>query len=104
MTDRRAFLAAALVAPVAIAAPAMAQALGCHAADPVDEFWSAFRSYDEDDPASVQRFDHAGDALDNWEPPTQRDFIRKFLAMFDEHGSPPRERLNVLIEQAQRLV
>ncbi len=102
--ERRAFLAAALVAPVAIATPAMAQALICHAADPVDEFWSAFHAYDEDDPASEERLSQATDALDYWQPPTARDFVRKFLAMFDEHGSPSAERMKVIIEQAQRLV
>jgi hypothetical protein len=55
MMERRAFLAAALIAPVAIATPAIAQALVCHAADPVDEFWSAFHAYDEDDPTSEER-------------------------------------------------
>jgi len=87
--------------PVTLAIPAVALST---AHDPVDEVWAANFAYNEDDEASALRLDCADEALDAWEPPTQRDFIRKFLAMFYDGALPNPARLDALIRQGQRLI
>ncbi|WP_314712917.1 hypothetical protein [Sphingobium yanoikuyae] len=102
MTDRRAFLTAALVAPVAIAATADAQTFTC-SLDPVDRYWAATEAVnhhrmDEDDYIEVIH------DLDRWEPPTPRDFLRKYLAQHDDGGCPTAERREIMIAQAKKLL
>lgn len=95
--ERRLFLAAALTAPMVIAAPVLAAS-----GDPVDEYWSAFHAHNAD------RLDEEGymaalDRLDEWEPRTHRDFVRKFLATFEDGGMPTQERMDSMIASAKRL-
>ncbi|WP_287003413.1 hypothetical protein [Sphingobium sp.] len=102
MTDRRAFLTAALVAPVAIATPAIAQTFSC-GLDPVDRYYAATDAVnanrmEEDDYIQVIH------ELDDWEPPTQRDFIRKFIAQYEEGGVPTDADRRIMIEQGRKLI
>lgn len=99
MTDRRSFIAAALVAPVAMAAPALASAY-----DPIPEYLIAFHSYDEDDSAAVERHSKACAALHKWEPATAVDMLRKIVVTLDDHGNGPETSLRALIRQADRLL
>ena len=100
MTDRRAFLTAALVAPVVIAAPANASA----SYDPIPEYIAAFHGYDEDNSASVERHRKAAIALHEWEPGNARDMLRKIVATLDDDASPPETSMRLLIRQVDRLL
>lgn len=102
MTDRRAFLAAALASSVAIVTPA--QAIICHP-DPVSEFlaienWlNAGGSSEEEYLASIDR-------LYEWRPDTAEGFTRKFVALMgnpEEDGWPPHDRMLILVQDARRL-
>jgi hypothetical protein len=96
MTDRRAFLTAALVAPVAMAVPAAA---ALHY-DPIPEYLAAFRAYDENDPASIERFTKASVAIHEWVPATAVDMLRKVVVTLDDDASEPERSLPLLIRQA----
>ena len=104
MTDRRAFLTAALIAPVAIAAPVAAQTLVCAAADPIPEYIAAFHAYDEHDAASVERHTKAAVALHQWEPTTAQDMLRKIVVTLDDNAGWPETSLTALIRQADRML
>ncbi|KKW92696.1 hypothetical protein [Sphingobium chungbukense] len=98
MTDRRSFITAALAAPIVIAAPALARP-----ADPVDRYYAATdavnanRMSDEDYTQVIVE-------LDQWEPSTQRDLLRKFIAQYEEGGTPAIEYRLQMVEQAKRLI
>jgi hypothetical protein len=100
MTDRRAFITAVLAAPVAIAAPSLA----APQYDPIPEYISAFHAYDEDVPATVERFAKAGMAIHEWVPATAVDMLRKVVIMLDDDASEPERSLPLLIRQADRLL
>lgn len=94
---RRTLFGAMALAPVVIAAPAIALS-----GDPVDEYWAAFHAHNAD------RLDEEGymaalDRMDEWEPRTHRDFVRKFLATFEDGGMPTQERMDSMIASAKRL-
>lgn len=103
MQTRRNIFAALAVAPVVIAAPRIAHA-AIGAPDPVDAYLAAFKAYDEDDAASVDRFMRAGDDLTDWEPGNLRDTLRKIVAMFDEQGTQPETQMDRLTRQAHKLL
>lgn len=99
-SSRRSFLAAAALAPVAISVPALARS-----PDPVDRYYAATDAYNggaagmtDDD------YTQAVDDLDAWEPPTQRDFLRKFIAQYEDGGAPREEYRMLLVRQAKRLL
>lgn len=104
MTDRRTFLTAALIAPVAIAVPAMAQTFTCTTFDPIPEYLAAFHGYDEDDPAASSRHAKASLALYQWVPTTAHDMLRKVAVMLDDNATAPEASLQRLIAQADRLL
>jgi hypothetical protein len=96
MTDRRTFLTAALAAPIAIAAPAIAAA-----PDPVDVYWRAQDDFNNHR-ISEKAFLKAVDRLEEWEPRNHRDFVRHVAALFD--GGIPREKYMLkMAENALRL-
>lgn len=101
--DRR--LAAQLMRQIA---PADAERIKAHLvglaqpSDPVAEFIAAeiaveAGTIDDDEYLAVIH------RLDDWQPPTERDFVRKFLAMFDEGGAPTEERTAKLLAHARNL-
>ena len=100
MTDRRAFLTAAPLAPVAIVAPAMAAI----SHDPIPEYISAFHGYDEDIPATVERHRKAAIALHEWEPGNAHDMLRKIAVTLDDNATPPETSMQLLIRQVDRLL
>jgi hypothetical protein len=102
MTDRRAFLAGLALAPVVVATPAVAQTFTC-SFDPVDRYRAAVDAVNNDRITEEEHL-QAVDDLDFWEPPTQRDFIRKFIAQFEDGSVPNDERLEILLGQARRLI
>lgn len=96
MTDRRTFITGMALAPIAIAAPALAASL-----DPVDAYWKAREDFNNDR-ISEEAFLKAVDRLDEWEPRNQRDFVRHVAALFD--GGIPREKYMLkMAENALRL-
>ncbi|MBV2147428.1 hypothetical protein KRZ98_03895 [Sphingobium sp. AS12] len=103
MTDRRAFITGLSLAPIIVAAPAMAMT-AIPLPDPVAAYWAAWHGIN-DGTFSKDAFAQAMDALDYWEPVTQRDFIRKVVTMFhDRHAPPPDDRIALMIRQGKRLV
>lgn len=100
MTDRRTFITGLALAPAIAAAPAMAM-VSIPSPDPVTAYWAAWHGYNGDT-VSEEAFSQATDDLDFWEPSTPRDFIRKFVAMFEDGGLPSADRLNLLIAQGKR--
>ncbi len=103
MTGRRAFLAAALVAPVAVACAGSTHA-DALTYDPVPEYLAACRTYDEHDPVSVARHDAAHRALLEWEPATPTDMLRKIVARLDPDIAAPETSPKALIRQVDQLV
>lgn len=102
MTDRRTFIAGLALAPVIAVAPAMAMTT-TPSPDPVTAYWAAWHGIN-DGTGSEDAFLQAMDALDYWEPTTQRDFIRKVVTMFhDCDGLPPDDRVALMIAQGKRL-
>lgn len=100
MTDRRAFLTAALVAPVVISAPALARPL-----DPVDIYHAATDAINGNAIGmSDDEYSQVIEDLDAWEPPTQRDFLRKFIAQYGDGSSPTEIYRMQMVEQAKRLL
>lgn len=70
-------------------------------ADPIGRYWAMFRAHNENDELEDQYF-AAFDALNEHEPASCRDVVRKFVAMFSEGGFPDEDRKEALIEQAKR--
>lgn len=104
MTDRRTFLTAALIAPVAIAAPAAALTFTC-SPDPVDRYYAATDAYNGNAiGVTDEQYTQVVEELDAWEPPTQRDFLRKFIAQYEDGSSPSSEYRMQMVEQAKRLL
>lgn len=96
MTDRRSFITGMALAPIAIAAPAIAAS-----PDPVDAYWKAQQDFNNDR-ISEEAFLKAVDRLDQWEPRNHRDFVRHVAALFD--GGIPREKYMLkMAENALRL-
>ena len=103
MTDRRNFITGLALAPIIAAAPAMAMT-ATPSSDPVTAYWAAWHGIN-DGTVSEDAFARAMDALDYWEPVTQRDFIRKVVTMFhDCHAPPPDDRIALMIAQGKRFV
>ena len=103
MTDRRNFITGLALAPIIAAAPAMAMT-ATPSPDPVTAYWAAWHGIN-DGTVSEDAFARAMDALDYWEPVTQRDFIRKVVTMFyDCHAPPPDDRIALMIAQGKRFV
>ena len=103
MTDRRNFIAGLALTPIIAAAPAMAMT-ATPSPDPVTAYWAAWHGIN-DGTVSEDAFARAMDALDYWEPVTQRDFIRKVVTMFhDLDASPPNDRIALMIAQGKRFV
>lgn len=104
MTDRRTFLTAALVAPVAIAAPAAARTFSC-SLDPVDRYYAATDAYNGNAIGMTdEEYTQVVEDLDAWTPPTQRDFLRKFIAQYSDGGTPSADYRMQMVEQAKRLL
>lgn len=101
--ERRGFIAALALAPVAIAAPAVAQTFVC-SPDPIAEYLAAFHGYDGISEASAERFDKAGAALNAWEPNNPTDMLRKVVVMLDDYGAAPETSMPKLIRQVDQLV
>lgn len=100
MTDRRAFLTAAMVAPVAISIPALARPL-----DPVDRYYAATDAYNGSAIGmSDEEYTQVVEELDAWEPPTQRDFLRKFIAQHEDGSTPASHYRDLMVEHAKRLL
>ncbi len=109
MTDRRAFLTAALVAPVAIAAPAVAQTSSFM---PIyNRFMAIWMEYNNA-PAdtSYEEEGRLGDiyiaALNDLikaHPTNDREFRLKFLALWDDGGSPREDIILRVLDDAKRL-
>jgi hypothetical protein len=72
-------------------------------ADPITSYWETHRAFNEGRTDEGQYL-AAVAMLDDWAPPTCKDFVRKFLAIYGEGGAPNAERSAMLIEQARRLV
>lgn len=103
MTDRRAFITGLALAPIIAVSPAMAMT-AIPSPDPVAGYWLAWHGIN-DGTVSEDAFAQAMDALDYWEPTTQRDFIRKVVTMFhDLDAPPPDDRVALMLAQGNRLV
>lgn len=105
---RRDMLTAALLGGAALASPnaspAFAQALTCTVADPVAEYLTAFRLYDDQDVVAASRFDRALAELIAWQPRTERDMLRKIVVRLDDHGAEPASSVPALLAQVNRLI
>lgn len=82
---------------VAIAGPLVAKP------DPVSAYWTAMTAFNAHR-ISEGEYLKALDDLDFSDPQTERDFIRKFLAMFEGLSAPSDERLELLMMQGKRLI
>lgn len=103
-TNRRAFIAAhGMIAAVPAVAAGATVAPLAPAHDPVSAYWAAYKAINTGR-MSEEDYCLAVDNLDFSEPQTERDFIRKFLAMFVDLSAPSDERLELLIEQGRRMV
>lgn len=96
MTDRRAFLAAALVAPVAIAAPAVASS------SPISAYWSAHHGLNG---GTVEEAEYlaALDSVIAWKPQTPEQFMQKFLVLCDDRDLTGDKIMIGLWRDARRL-
>lgn len=100
MTDRRAFLTAALVVPVVISAPALARPL-----DPVDRYYAATDAYNGSAVGMTdEQYTQVVEELDAWDPPTHRDFLRKFIAQHEDGSTPSSQYRDLMVKQAKRLL
>ncbi len=100
MTDRRAFLTAALAAPVVISAPSLARPL-----DPVDIYHPATDAINSSaNSMTDDEYTQVVEDLDAWEPPTLRDFLRKFIAQYGDGSSPTEVYRMQMVDQAKRLL
>lgn len=100
--DRRNFMAAS-VAVSAIVAVAPALANETKQGDPVDRYWRAHHDYNAYR-ISEEAFDAAVDELDMWDPPTCRDFVRKYEAVHYAGAHPNEQRSKLIMEQARQLL
>lgn len=100
--DRRSFISAAAAtgAVISFSLPAAVAAAGT---DPVAAYWTAFHAYSAG-LITEEQYNDAFYVMDRWEPKTERDFIRKFIARFDEGGAPTDAQIGDLIKQANRLL
>ncbi len=70
--------------------------------DPVTEFLASERAVNEGKICD-EEYIATLYSLDDWQPPTERDFVRKYLAMFDEDGAPTDDRIAKLTGHALNL-
>ncbi len=105
--DRRNFISAA--ASAAMLVPAMAAAtpesalVAAPAPDVIDVYWAAFFAHNEG-LIPEREYMAAYKAMDEWEPRTARDFLRKFLARFDQSGAPTGRHIADMIANANGLL
>ena len=71
--------------------------------DAIASFWQTAAAYNEGR-ASSEAFNTALRAMDAQEPATYRDFLRKFIAMHADDGTPNDDRQAALFAAAQRLL
>ena len=97
--DRRQFLSASGLLPAALAIPAFTAS---HT-DQVDVYLAAYNAHNADMLGEDEYID-ALHRLDDWQPATHRDFVRKFYAIFMDGGSPTEARQEKLIAQSRHLL
>lgn len=100
-TTRRSFLSAAPLAVVCLSAPAMAAVSGN---DVIAEFNRALDAADVEDASPDETFWALEGQMHDFEPQNERDFIRKFLAMWRDGGHPKNEMVERMVETGARLV
>lgn len=71
--------------------------------DPITRFLAAFRAHNED-PSLEPEYLAALSAMDEYQPRTSRDALRKFVAMYDRDGHPTEDREKALIAQAKHVL
>jgi hypothetical protein len=100
-TTRRSFLSAAPLAVACLSMPAMAAAPG---SDVIAEFNRALDAADAEDASPDERFWALEEQMHDFEPQNERDFIRKFLAMWRDGGNPKPEMKERMIQTGLRLI
>jgi len=107
--DRRAFIAAAAVAPVAIAVPGLAGSSGGPFATIHERYNYYYDALCADDipeneiGALEDAFISARDKLIDTPPETPHEFSQKFVALWKEGGRPDDETIVILLADARRL-
>lgn len=100
MIDRRNIIAALASAPALVCVPALAASAS---ENPVDRFQRFEREYNAR-LHSQEQYIAALDAFDAWAPTTHREFVQKFHAMFLDGGAPAEYRVELMLDQAKRLL
>lgn len=72
-------------------------------ADPVTRHAEAEHAFGNGE-ISEDSYLAAHEALKNWQPPSLTDFARKFVALFDNGGSPVAETRTMLVREARYLI
>ena len=101
--DRRSFLAAgmATVVAVSVAAPAVA---AITQDDPVTAYWNIHTAYNNSDTVTEAEYLNAHRRMREWEPKTERDFVRQFVARFDDGNWSGENPMSGLVAEASRLL
>jgi hypothetical protein len=73
------------------------------ALDPVDAYLAAGEAYSSGT-GSEEDLIAAMEIIDYWEPPTMRDFVRKYAAVYDHDLVPDKDARALMVEQARRLL
>ena len=106
--DRRSFITAAALAPVAVAAPAVAQAGSPEFEAALHSYLNAWDAYCAAPDATAddelgEAYDEALTRLSKAQPPTSQDFVHKFAAIFKDGGCVEDRALDSLLKDARRL-
>lgn len=72
-------------------------------ADPIARFCETFLAHNQN-PEIERDYLAAQSAMDEYQPQTSRDVLRKFVAMYDHAGHPTEVREKALIAQAKRVL
>ncbi|TNE38324.1 MAG: hypothetical protein EP345_17590 [Sphingomonadales bacterium] len=108
MMDRRTFVTAAALAPVAVAAHAVAQTGSPEFEAALHSYLNAWDAYCAAPDATAddelgEAYDEALTRLSKAQPPTPQDFVHKFAAIFKDGGCIEDRALDSLLKDARRL-
>lgn len=75
-------------------------------ADPITAYNAAFAAYNDGDGSdfSEAAYMQACERMNEYDPATPRDFIRKFIAMWKESGYPDERRIGAMLACGVRMV
>lgn len=73
-------------------------------ADPISAYNAAFTAFNDGDPTSEDAYIDALQRMDDYTPTTDRDFVRKFIAMWKDGGYPNQDRIDDMLANGILLV